>query len=337
MKKNFDIIEYPLKIKNKNDIMYSKLAYKYEFRILESFDSKRIYATKKRTNSVYLYIQINDESNFNKDKNCSILGYTTNLYTFDGPSDFYIDFSESSLFYNKIGSILLNGTPREILDLSQEFNMFPPYLPPILNYHEKASKVLKIKEKFKINKKERKTIKVCVDEPIPDNKIPEQNDKDYLLSIVYKFISNIPHPILKIKQIYNLFVDFKKTHNININFENVKNILPLFRYYVKDGPFRKSWVPFGYDPKLNSENYKYQIIDLRSEGTFYHLFENNKIIEEVEKNRIWYVKNDFDTKNGFHKPTLIQLILYYNYLEVDCDKKEDDDNDDDIFEIVNED
>lgn len=331
MKQNFDIIEYPLKIKNKNDFLFTKLANKYEFRILESFDSKRIYATKKRSTSIFLYLEVEENKCFDDEKNCIILGYTTNVYTFEGPLDFYIDYTESSLFYNKIGSVLLNGTPQEILDLSQNVNNFPEFLPPILNYHENASKILKIRKNVKIIKKERKTTKIYVDDPIPILDPPSNVAKNDLVNVVFDFIKTIPHPILKIKQIFKLFVDFKKRQNLDVNFENVKNMLPLFRYYVKDGPFRKSWIPFGYDPKLNSDNYKYQIIDLRSEGTFFHLFENENIIEEVEKNRVWYVKNEFDSKNGFHKPTLVQLILYFNYIDSD-----DIEDEEDIFELANE-
>ncbi|KAK6090747.1 hypothetical protein P3W45_000470 [Vairimorpha bombi] len=316
MKIDFDIIDYPLKIKESQKPIYNKYRHKYEFRILDTLDSKMIYASRKRNSDLFILLDISDNS-------CKVLGYTRNSYNFIGPLDFYIDNNESLSFYSKLGDDIINGSVTRLLDTSQVIiDKFPPYNPPVLNHYETEPKIVAVKKDVNIHKKDCRTFRVYYEDEIPSEPlIIKKIVFDEINERIRIFVINLPHPILKINEINALFIQYKKDNNYVIQNDRLKLVLPLFRYFVMDGPFRKSWIPFGYDPKSNMDNYKYQIIDMRLEGTFFHLFEKDDIIKEVEKNKEWYLKKECDFKNGFFKKTLSQLVLYQQYIEFE--KSED--------------
>lgn len=264
---------------------------------MNTVDSKKIYASKKRSNDLLLLLDINIDT-------VEIVGFTTSLYTFEGPLDFYIDHTDSLPLYNHLGNIILDGNITDLLDVSQVvLYKFPPFTPPIVNYYEKSPKILSYKKNPVVHDIEINTIRVYFTDDVPDNQIynnlVDENDL-----ILQNFINNLFSPVLKINIIVQLFVQYKKEHKLNIKINRLRSILPMYRYYIVNGPFRKCWIPFRYDPKKDKQNYKYQIIDLRAEGTFFHLFEKDTIIKEVENNLEWYVKDDSDIKNGFFKKTL---------------------------------
>ena len=107
---------------------------------MNTVDSKKIYASKKRSNDLLLLLDINIDT-------VEIVGFTTSLYTFEGPLDFYIDHTDSLPLYNNLGNIILDGNITDLLDVSQVVSYkFPPFTPPIVNYYEKSPKILSYKK-----------------------------------------------------------------------------------------------------------------------------------------------------------------------------------------------
>ncbi|WUR03663.1 transcription factor tau [Vairimorpha necatrix] len=312
MKNNFDVIDYPLKIRENTKLIFHYNKYKIEFRIMDTLDSKKIYATKKRNTDLLLLLNI-------EDNNVNIIGHTTNLYEFEGPLDFYIDNTDFLAFKNKLGNVFIDGNITNLLDTSQiTIEKFPPYYPPIINHYEMTPKILTITKNTILYKNKTESVRVYYNDKIPVSPLyNEEVDED-----ISHFINSLPCLILPFSVIKALFQEYKKSKKLNIAAEKIKTIISMFRYYVMDGPFRNCWVSFGYDPKIDKKNYKYQLIDLRSEGAFFHLFEKDLIIKEVEKNMDWYVKEDCDFKNGFFKKTLMQLILYHNHVKFENSSEE---------------
>ncbi|KAF5140731.1 hypothetical protein G9O61_00g012270 [Vairimorpha ceranae] len=190
---------YPLKIRENTKLYFHYTRSKIEFRIMNTVDSKKIYASKKRSNDLLLLLDINIDT-------VEIVGFTTSLYTFEGPLDFYIDHTDSLPLYNHLGNIILDRTVTDLLDVSQVvLYKFPPFTPPIVNYYEKSPKILSYKKNPVVHDIEINTIRVYFTDDVPDNQIYNNLVNENGL-ILQNFINNLFSPVLKINIIVQLFV-----------------------------------------------------------------------------------------------------------------------------------
>ncbi|XP_065203114.1 general transcription factor 3C polypeptide 5 [Planococcus citri] len=97
---------------------------------------------------------------------------------------------------------------------------------------------------------------------IPD--IPNANTLRYLKT---KLITE--EQILKIKELFELRPVWTRNALSNITRINevaLKYLLALSAYHFTSGPFRISWVRFGYDPRKDPAAKKYQTVDYRIRG-----------------------------------------------------------------------
>lgn len=317
---DLDLIEYPLKIKDGKIPFFIKIdSLRYEFRILDTVDSKRIQAHKKRKNKD-LFIQLRIE-----DSKCQMVNTFTNIYEFTNTCDFYLEQINSTMLYNKLTKNILSGSINDIISTSHEIkqlienNTIPDYTPLTMNMSSTVKDSINLKTTPVILQEEC-FYKISYDEQVPikcnedfSNSISKYIQDD--LDLLTKFFSSLKYPIMRISYIMKHLEEFNKLNNEHLISEKVKKALPLFRYYYIDGPWRKSWIVYGLDPKLDASNFKYQIVDIRSDGVFFTLIEKENIIKEVEEHREWYLKEECDKKHGFFKKTLEQLILYHNYVE----------------------
>ncbi|KAF9762325.1 General transcription factor 3C polypeptide 5 [Nosema granulosis] len=333
---NFDIIDYPLKIHNSKMPMFFKVdSLRYEFRILDTIDSKRIHAHKKKKNStLFIHLRIEDSL-------CKILGYSTNLFEFQNTCDFYLEQTQPTQTFNTLTSNILSGSLNDILSTGLEFkemlenNTIPEYIP--LNINIKGA----LKDSIDLRDAPMVLPEYAFYKISYEAEIPTKCNEEYLsivkkyiqdeMELIEKFFASLKDPIMRISFITRHLEEFNKNNNVCLLLEKMKKALPLFRYYFLDGPWRKSWILYGFDPRQDRANYKYQIIDLRSDGVFFTLIEKENIIKEVEDHKDWYLKEECDKKHGFLKKTLEQLILYHNY--VDFSSSENEDLDFEVFDV----
>lgn len=323
---SFDIIEYPLKHSDEKIPFFIKLSpLRYEFRIMDTVDSKRIYACKKRKNKdLFLHLRI-------EDNDCNIMGSSTSFYEFTNSCDFFLEQTKSTEIYNSLTSKLLTGSLNDLLNCGNELmamvetNTLPTYTPLVMNSTLSDSINLNIMPVvlpehccYKINYEDEIPTE-CREEYVKRIKNYIREDKEWLDQL----FNQIKLPIVRITQILKEFKKFCKENDHDYSLEKVKKALPLYRYLYCDGPWRKSWVLYGIDPKKDKLFYKYQIVDLRNEGVFCTLLEREAIIKEVEEHEEWYLKDDCDKKNGFFKKTLEQLVLYHNYVEISDDEEDE--------------
>lgn len=52
-------------------------------------------------------------------------------------------------------------------------------------------------------------------------------------------------------------------YHTKLKLQSVKLLMPCLAFFIKDGPWRSSWVKYGYDPRKNPEARMYQILDFR--------------------------------------------------------------------------
>lgn len=324
--KESDLIEYPLKINHVP--FYTKIdSSRYEFRVLDSVDSKRIQAHKRRKNTtLFVHLKIEDSK-------CQMIQTFTNIFEFTNSCDFYLDQTNSTILYNRLTKNILSGSLNDLISTSQEIkelienNTIPDYTPLTLNISTTVKDSINLKSTPSIPQEE------CFYKITYDDEVPTKCSKDltksigkYIqedLEVLKAFFSSLKYPIMRITYIDKHLKEFNKLNNGNLNLEKVKKALPLFRYYYIDGPWRKSWVEYGLNPKDDVSNYKYQIVDIRSDRVFFTLIEKENIIKEVEEHKEWYLKEECDKKHGYFKKTLEQLILYHNYVEFSSSEHED--------------
>lgn len=57
--------------------------------------------------------------------------------------------------------------------------------------------------------------------------------------------------------------NFLYSHVSDKNYQKLKTALPVVSYHFHNGPWRKSWIRLGYDPRKHTEARVYQVIDFR--------------------------------------------------------------------------
>lgn len=94
--------------------------------------------------------------------------------------------------------------------------------------------------------------------------IPVQSHPDTVLHMKSKLISTESYN--RVEQLFKerpIWSRLALTYESKITRDQLKYILPTLAYYYSNGPWRITWVRFGYDPRKNFESRYYQTFDYR--------------------------------------------------------------------------
>lgn len=337
MERDFDILEYPFKVRELSPPVLVRTKTGYEVKVSNLLDSKKIVATKSRRQQKYIHLEICGGK-------CRLVGYTENLYTFTTPADFYVPVSsESRSFYEDVYVRLVHGDMNQCLSIAERFNdtyrnsELPMYPVPLTSTVESFENY-NLKD-FRGGKDETgDTIHVSYWDDIPSSPTPEITSKlESLHGIEVMNLHNelfnrvfSMHPILRISNIIKMFNSDEKAADIGLSSWKIKKLLPLYGYFVTSGPWRGCWVRFGIDPKTSQDNFRYQIYDSRKSGKTFQIFEAEDVVREVERNIPWYLADKPNFKTGFHNKALLNLLKFRS--EVDFNIEDESDLEFEVFD-----
>lgn len=317
MAREFDIVRYPFKVKSKDDTLLYRVGDGYEMRFTRSTFSKRVYSSVNSLQRRYIEIKI--------DKNDVVaLSETQTIHEFITPADFYIPQHEDALkFYSEIHSSLVGNDLEGITTMAAEVDKkvrsegFPEFPLPIsttmshFENYETATAKLETFPHVSI-------AQIKFGDPIPSLALGESEDaiRSALTKDQYnaqgRFYQSFfdTAPISRFRTIAEKYEKSEDGLKRSISLNILKRCIGLHAYFSTSGPWRKCWIRLGYDPTTDSENYKYQIIEMRTKKANFQIFQRPEIEAEVVKNREWYVLKEFDPVDGFVSKALKNFIIY---------------------------
>lgn len=298
-----------------NEINLFRIGKGFEIKFSKNLFSKKVNSRVKDISRNYFEIEIDEntsEGHINSVFSC--------LHEFTEPADFYLEM-ENKAYYEDIYKKLIDDDLNQVVGLSSKIDLlgksgFPEFFQPVLStagHYENYKNLVKYKDHEQIS-----TVGVKDFFAIP------VGPKEGSLEIAMKFLTsdnfeeqNLFYtkifslfPIIRFKNIKKYYEESNLVNNNRISIHLLKRCIQLHAYYCLQGPFRKCWIKFGYDPVLDFNNYKYQIFESRIKKVNFQIFERPEIIYEVEKNMDWYVCKEFDSKEGFVSLALKNFIIY---------------------------
>lgn len=345
MNRCYELVLYPFKIHNIEEMILYRIEDNFEMRFSKDLFAKRVCSTKT-TSSVknYIEIEITDEE-------VVVMNKSDSIHQFKTPADFYVEIpTESREFYESLHSALVDQDISVLFKKATEIDSkikesgFPEIPVPLtttsshFENFETATANLDHFPKIPVTQ-------IKHGDPIPV--APINKTRDLLESALTKqqydaqeqfykdFFSRIQ--ITRFRTVAMSYeeqsVEFKRKISLNI----LKKCIGMHAYFVISGPWRKCWIHFGYDPVLDQDNYKYQLVEFRTKKANFQVFQKPEIIAEVSKNKDWYLLKECDPVDGFISKSLKNFIIYTidNVGQKDIDKKIDElhDSDFEFFEI----
>jgi len=335
MSDDLDIIECPFRA---DDCILPliKTSSGYEMRVCSRPDSKKVVATKSKKNVWYLHVRIDDYG-------CRHMGYTENMYLFCTPADFYVPIDQCSReFYSSIYDKLVHGDMQQCMEVAQMFSEsyiddeVPMYPAPVISTVESFENY-NFKDFRSGRDRQADTIHAGYDDEIPCESI--QGLEDSLMKLhsldvmevqkqIFAQVFSV-HPILRISNVIRMFDLDERASEVEFSNWKIKKLLPLHAYFITSGPWRGCWTRFGFDPKADQSNFKYQIYDSRKSGRTFQVFEAENVVSEVERNKPWYLTDKPSFRTGFHTKALLNLLKFRSELEF----HQADDGDEMDFEV----
>lgn len=294
---HFDLIIYPFDAEGDT---FKKTNAKYEKEITPT---KSVTAHKSTKRKYFLHITIDDN---NKP---IIKGISKEFYDFDKPVDFFVPVSEETQTdLKKYKEIITNGTVNELNDLAFEINKhfienkneFPLY--PVSNTHPLSTTNAKSLEETGKEFKKKSSYALIVRDLRSD--MPAISDAPKLDEIedvvAFDFINSLflTHPCMKMSFIKRKIDEFSQEKKSDLNFWRIRVYIPKISYFITSGPWAKTWVKYGIDPRAYREMYIYQTIYISSRKKPLQIFEFPHLIERIEKDSNKFL-TEFNEKNGF--------------------------------------
>lgn len=317
MPREFELVRYPFRAENKEGVLLYRVEDGYEMRFTRDVFSKRVYSSVSNLQRSYIEIEIDNEK-------VVALSETHNIHEFTTPADFYVPQSEHALkFYSEVHSSLVGDDLEKLTAMATETDQkvkasgFPEFSLPITT-------VMAHFENYKTATAKADTfphvpiVQIKFGELIP-SKAPEESE-NIVRSALSKEQYNIQSqfyksffgtmPISRFRTIAERYSKSPDSVKQAISLNILKRCIGLHAYFVTSGPWRKCWIMLGYDPTTDSENYKYQVIEMRTKKANFQIFQRPEIEAEVVKNREWYVLKEFDPVDGFVSKSLKNFIIY---------------------------
>lgn len=306
------LIKHPFLIYNKEEALLYQANDIIEYHFTDSPLTKSIKSQILKNNKTYLECEIQE------DNSIKIINTYNEIFVFQKIADFYIPNEAKSInFYTTLHQNLLDPNIMIFEKYSNELNEylkinnFPSFEPNELTKSQVYD--FSLKNLSKNNFEYLKVYSITITDPIPCsypcdfkiNFVKQFGEEKY--STITKFINiNINQNILNIRELKDIY----KHNSKDFKFYQLKYALTEYFFIYSNGPWRYEWIRFGYDPRVSWENYKYQRIVSISKCLSFIVKENPALISEIEKNRSWYIKTDFDNKMGFLTDAFMKFVNY---------------------------
>jgi len=337
-------VHYPFKIHETVDALLFRLKDGFEMRFTDDIFAKRTVSTPVDTHRSMVEIEIDGEDG-------RIVSEIRKINRFETPADFYIPVADDARsFYESIHSSLISETLDDLIAKSVEVSKhvrehgFPEIQIPVtiasghFENFESAAQRAEGHQRLPISR-------MKFGEQVP-TQYPEE-----ALAILRKYLTEEQleaqasfyrayfdsTPISRFRFIARAYEAVDQSIRQAIPLSLLKRCICLHAYFVTSGPWRKCWVRLGFDPSVDQENYRYQLIEMRSKRANFQIFERMEIEAEVCKNRGWYLVDECDPVDGFVSKALKNFIVYTidNAGARDIDKRIDEvlDSDFEAFDI----
>ncbi|ADM12105.1 RNA polymerase III transcription factor IIIC subunit [Encephalitozoon intestinalis ATCC 50506] len=338
MIKDFDMVECPFKAE-RCVLPLVKTEAGYEMRICDRPDAKKVVATKDKSPKGYFHLEISGDK-------CNIIGYTENIYSFTTPADFYLPVpKQTKEFYSEIYSKMVYGDMSQCMEIAEMFdksygdNEIPMYPVPIIstvesfeNYNFKDFKGGKDKTGDTVHVGYEDEVPLC---PAPGllERLKKLHGVDAmrLQEDLFNRLFSL-HPILRISNIIKMFRADERVAEMGFSDWKIKKFLPLHAYFIDSGPWRGCWAKFGFDPKEDQSNFRYQIYDSRKSGRTFQVFEAENVVHEVERNKSWYLVGKPSFRMGFHTKALLNLLRFRYELDFHPNEEDEDELEFEVFD-----
>lgn len=329
MMKGFDVVECPFDGRS-CVLPLVKTDAGYEMRICSRADAKKVVATRSKEHAGHLHVEIDGGG-------CRAVGYTESMYSFATPADFYLPVpQETRAFYEEVYSKLVQGDMDKCMEVAGMFGEgfvdgeMPMYPVPIVSTVESFENY-NFKDFRGGKDRTGDTIHAGYDDEVPTGPVEGLAERlgrlhgEEVMRLQEQLFDSVfsTHPILRISNIIRMFKADERAGEMGFSDWKVKKLLPLHAYFIDSGPWRGCWARFGLDPKEDADNFRYQIYDSRKSGRTFQVFEAENVVQEVERNRPWYLTSEPSFKTGFHRKALLNLLRFRS--EVDFHGGEDDD------------
>ncbi|ORD96970.1 hypothetical protein HERIO_1124 [Hepatospora eriocheir] len=315
-KQDYVIIKHPFFINDQSDINLKPSENKYEYKFTDTIESPFLLSNLNGNNlTVYLEIEIDE------DNNGKILNNYRNIQNFAKPADFTVPMSEkANKFYANIDKILNLGNIDDLEEFAPMFekfsnrNQFPDIPPPqiFVGGHMTSFKIEDEKPLEK-NYFYCKGIQIKITDDIPTNPTKEIVNliKEKLEPVTFDRLEEIFENIKHIKMFrYKELPTILSKNNINYDIYLIRKCIPLYYYFYLSGPFRGYWVRYNYDPRKYVENYQNQILYIKKKNIKLWVKDNSVLIKEIEKNKNWFLYDNFDIKKGFLSDAVYDFVEY---------------------------
>lgn len=344
MVRSFDWVQYPFKIYKKEDALLFRLESGFEMRFTRDIFAKRTNSTVVEPHRNIVEIEIDGEEG-------TIVSELRRIHRFETPADFYTPVSDDArAFYESIYSSLISSDLDSLLTKSMEVDRhvrehgFPEVPLPVVaacGHFENFESAIFRGETFP----KLPIARMKIGEPTPSSYPTRSLEilKEYLTEEQFEAQRGFYEayfestPISRFRFIAREYETSDSRIRQVMTLNLLKKCICLHAYFVTSGPWRKCWVRFGVDPSIDQENYKHQLIEMRSKRASFQIFERPEIVAEVCKNRSWYLMDRCDPVDGFVSKALKNFIVYTidNAGAREIDKKIDEmlDSDFEAFEM----
>lgn len=327
----FDLLEHPLVISVRDTCLLVKHGDTYYMRITDAVHSKKVVATKLRSECVFLHVEVDDGRP-------SIKGHADNMYRFDVPADFYVPVSpDAARIYGNIYTGIMGSNIEDMHKCAEDFVKrfysdsvhLPVYPIPTVT-------------RIRVSN-DRKFCNLLVDREKCQNAIVVKHGneapagpREGVVEMVEKFADDSFNPLVFLKMVFSehpvLRMDcVRKVYYERLTpecrkiltFNRFRSFVPAVAYFMNSGPWYKTWIRFGVDPSKDRSMYRYQVLALGVQETGTQLFESPQLLEELERDPETFLSLKYNHRTGFLTPYGIALIKRLLKKKA-CDEEEHD-------------
>ncbi|KAI5169287.1 hypothetical protein PAEPH01_0593 [Pancytospora epiphaga] len=310
MEEKYDLVHHPFYVSKPENTMLFKTSNGYEIRLGNTLLTKKIISTENASEKNFIELEIIGGE-------VKMLSETSTLHEFTTPADFYVPMEEKSRdAYTELSHLLVNDSLEELCKISEKYidGGFPecpvPRTTTASHHHnftvrvkaerEDSAKCASIRFGEDIPTSAPEAMKEFVKQKIEESSY-ELQDRFFK-----KYFST--NKIANFKDIEKVFS--KECGSSKLQPTYLKNCVALHAFYYSSGPWRHSWVAFGYDPSGDRNNYKYQLITVEGRKRTFRPIEYPEIVNEISCNMDWYVQQECDATAGFVSKSLRDLFAY---------------------------
>lgn len=314
---SFDLVEHPLGVNARDTSTLEKRSDKYTMRLSNKLSTKKISALRATTEFWYVHIEMEDGI-------VQVVGATVDVYIFGTPVDFYVPVAQDTgerceqIYKNTMGDSVA-----EIYTCAEQFwrtfhttETYFGFCPiPVTTQiglttdrsfkdfcgkEKKKGDAIVVKSGGKIPVKPKESALKAVEDFIDAS----FNPLDFLREVFAR------SPVLRMNCIKKMYEEeVSEEYKRRVKFNRFRFFVPAVAYYLNSGPWCKTWVRFGVDPAQDKGMYRYQVLSFdKSLDSGFQMFENPRILSEVEKNPDAFLTSEYTPRNGFLTQYGLMLI-----------------------------